>query len=153
MKKLLTLGFAILAVISAVGVSSLGVSALDGNGSGNGAGNGTGTSASHQGSAQGNGYQTSLESRAKVLNMTATELQAALQTKTMSQLAVDKGMTEADFEAKMHTASRARWEARGLSDSEIATRTAAQLNQHDANVDHEFGTGDENHMGGYGHSQ
>lgn len=147
MKKLLTIGVATLAVVGLAGAGTLSVSAM------NGQGNGTGT-AQRQGNGQGNGYQASLESRAEVVGMTAEQLKTALQTKTMSQIAKDKGMTEADFQTKMQAAAKARWEARGLSQEEIAQRVADQQKRHAANsADHEFGSGEGNHQGGYGRNQ
>lgn len=149
MKKLLTLGVATLAVAGIVGVGSLSVSAL--NGQGNNTGNQTG---SRRGNGQGNGYQASLESRAKVLGMSADELKKELETKTMSQIAKEKGMTESDFRAKMAEAAKARWEARGLSSEEIAKRTAEREKRHAANsADHEWGSGEGNHRGGYGRNR
>jgi hypothetical protein len=150
MKKLLTIGVATLAVVGLAGAGTLSASAM------NGQGNGTGTpgTAQHKGNGQGNGYQASLESRAKVVGMTAEQLKTALQTKTMSQIAKDKGMTETDFQAKMQAAAKARWEARGLSQDEIAKRVADQAKRHATNsADHEFGSGEGNHQGGYGRNQ
>lgn len=144
MKKLLTLGVATLAVAGVVGASSLGVSALGGQA--NGAQTGM-----HQGGGQGGGYAASLESRASVFGMTADELQKALETKTMSQIAVERGMSEEAFRAKMNEAAQARWEARGLSADEIAKRVADRDARQAANAaDHVFGSGDGNHQGGYG---
>ena len=149
MKKLLTLGVATLAVASIVGVSDLSASALNGEGNGTGAQIG-----SRQGNSQGNGYQASPESRAKVLRMSVEDLKKALENKTMSQIAEEKGMTESDFQAKMAEAAKARWEARGLSSEEIAKRTAEREKRHAANsADHEWGSGDGNHQGGYGRNR
>lgn len=142
MNKLLSLGVATLAVAGVVGVGSLGVSAL------NGQGNGTG---SHNGARQGGGYQASLESRAKIVNKTVDQLKKELETKTMSQIAVESGLSEETFRAKMAEASKARWEARGLSSEEIAKRVADREQRHaSAEADgHVFGGGDGNHRGGY----
>ena len=149
MKKLLTLGVATLAVAGIVGVSSLSASALNGQSNGTGAQTG-----SRQGNSQGNGYQASLESRAKVLSMSVEDLKKALENKTMSQIAKEKGMTESDFQSKMAEAAKARWEARGLSSEEIAKRTAEREKRHAANsADHEWGSGDGNHQGGYGRNR
>ncbi len=147
MNKLATLGVASLAVIGVVGAASLSASAVtrpavhDGNGYSQGRGNGA-------------GRQASLESRAKVVGMTADELETALETKTMSQIAKDKGMTEDQFRAKMQEAAKARWEARGLSAEEIAQRVADREARHAANAaDHEWGSGQGDRMGGYGRSR
>ena len=149
MKKLLTLGVATLAVTGIVGVSGLSASALNGQSNVTGAQTG-----SRQGNSQGNGYQASLESRAKVLSMSVEDLKKALENKTMSQIAKEKGMTESDFQSKMAEAAKARWEARGLSSEEIAKRTAEREKRHAANsADHEWGSGDGNHHGGYGRNR
>ena len=151
MKKILTLGVATLAVAGIVGVGSLSASALNGQGNGTGAQTGA-----RQGNVQGQGkgYQASLESRAKVLGMSAEDLKKALETKTISQIAKEKGMTESDFQAKMTEAAKARWEARGLSSDEIAKRTEEREKRHAANsADHEWGSGEGNHQGGYGRNR
>lgn len=141
MKKLLTIGFAVLAVAGIVGVSGLSASAL------NGQGNDAGTTA---GSRQGNGYQSSLESRAKVVGMSVEDLKKALEDRTMSQIAKEKGMTESDFRSKMVEAAKARWEARGLSKEEIDKRTAEREKRHAANsAGHEWGIGGGSRQGGY----
>ena len=146
MNKLLSLGVATLAVAGVVGVSGLSVSAL------NGQGNGTG---SQTGARQGGGYQASLESRAKVVNKTVDQLKKELETKTMSQIAVESGLSEETFRAKMAEAAKARWEARGLSSEEIAKRVADREKRHaTAEADgHVFGSGDGNHQGGYGRNR
>lgn len=155
MKKGLALGIVTLAAAGTVGVSALSVSAVTPNGNGNGTGNGMhrqdGTGG---GNGNGGGRQSSLESRAKVVGMTAAELEKALETKTMSQIAKDRGMTEAQFEAKMAEAAKARWQARGLSADEIATRTAEREKRQVANqADHTWGSGEGNPQGGYGRNR
>lgn len=150
MKKLITIGVATLAVVGLAGAGTLSASAM------NGQGNRTGTpgTAQRQGNGQRTGYQASLDSRAKVVGMTADQLKTALQTKTMSQIAKDKGMIEADFQAKMQAAAKARWEAGGLTQAEITQRVADQQKRHATNsADHEFGSGEGNHQGGYGRNQ
>ena len=142
MKKLLIGVAAVLGIAGVVGVSSLSASAMYGP---RGNGNESGTAA-HVGG--GNGYQTSLESRAEVVGMTAEELQVALETKTMSQIADEQGLSEEAYEAKMEEAARARWEARGLSAEEIAQRTADREARQAANhEDHEWASGDGDHTG------
>ncbi len=143
MKKLLVLGAASLAVVGVVGATSMGASATYNTDAGTGKGNGNGQ-----------GRQASLESRAGVLGMTADELEQALQTKTMSQIAKDQGMTEEDFQAKMRAAAEARWAERGLSSEEIAQRIADREQRHAENsADHEWGSGEGNHQGGYGRNR
>lgn len=140
MKKLLTLGVASLAVAGVVGIGNMSVSAF--NGRANGA------------TTQAGGNGGSLESRAAVLNMSTEELQTALQTKTMSQIAVEQGLDEEAFRTKMTEAAQARWEARGLSEEEIAKRIADRESRQAANsADHEFGSGKGDRMGGYGRNR
>lgn len=148
MKKLLVSGAAVLGIAGVVGVSSLSTSAMYGP-SGNGNKAGTATRASG-----GNGYQTSLESRAAAVGMTAEELQAALETKTMSQIADEQGLSEEAYEAKMKEAAQARWEARGLSAEEIAQRVVDREARQAANhEDHEWASGDGEHTGGARYGQ
>lgn len=159
MKKVVTLGVAAFAVAGLAGFGALNVSALNSQPNGNrtqtGIKNDTPrTQGNGNGQGQGYGRQTSLESRAKVLGMTADELQKALQTKTMSQIAAERGMTEDTFRTKMADAAKARWQARGLSDEEIAKRTADREKRHAANAaDHEWGSGEGNRQGGYGRNR
>lgn len=147
MKYLTILGVATLAFVGVVGVSSLGVSALNGNE--NGAGMQYGMQ-KRDGTGNGGGRQASLESRAGVLGMTGAELTEALKTKTMSQIAVERGMSEDTFRAKMTEVAQARWQARGLSQEQIAERVAKRDARHSANADHEFGSGEGERQGRYG---
>lgn len=149
MNKVLTVGVATLAIAGVVSVSSLSASALNGNANGIGVQMGT-----NQRAGQGKGAQSSLEARAKVFGMTVAELAKSLENKTMSQIAVERGMNEETFQAKMTEAAKARWEVRGLSTEEIAKRIADRDARHAANsADHEFGSGDGNHQGGYGQNR
>ena len=141
MKKVLTLGLAAAAVVGVVGLGSLSASAVESQTRGYGIG-------------QGGGKSAMLESRAQMLGMTVEELQKALETKTMSQIAVEKGYTEDTFRAKMLETAKARWEARGLSTEEIDQRIADREARHAANsADHEFGSGEGARMGGYGRNR
>lgn len=146
MKRLVTLGVAGLVLTGFAGMTTLSASALNNQP----ARTGTDTQARHYGS-QGNGRMSSLSARAEMLGMSVAELEKALETKTMSQIAVDKGMTEAEFEAKMKAIATARWKSRGFSKEEITERLAERQKRHDTNrADHEFGSGDGDHQGGYG---
>lgn len=101
--------------------------------------------------AQGKGYQSSLESRAEVLGLSVESLQTALETKTMSEIAVEQGITEDVFHAKMTEAAKSRWAANGLTTEEIAERTAErEARQAENSVDHEFGSGEGSGQSGYG---
>ena len=149
MNKILIASIAVLAVVGVAGATSLNVSAQ--NSSSNQAG-----VQSYNGSGRGYGgsRQASLESRAGVVGMTVEELQTALETKTMSQIAKEKGMTEEDFRTKMEAAAKARWEARGLTTEQITERLAEREKRHAANsADHEWGSGEGGHQGGYGRSR
>lgn len=159
MKKLIITGIAAVAVAGVAGMTALDASALGSdttthaNGSQSGMqmrdGSGGGSGANGAG-----GQQASLESRAQVLSMTATELQTALETKTLSQIAVEKGLSEEVFEQKMNEAAQARWEVRGLSSEEVAQRVADQAARRAANsVDHEFGSGEGDRENGYGYGR
>ena len=150
MKKLLTLGIAVVAVAGLVGLSTVSVSAFQGGANGNGAKSGYG-----QDAGRGMGRQGALESKAKVMGMTADELEKALETKTLSQIAVDKGMSETDFRGKMESAAKARWQARGLSNEEIAKRVADRKDrqaENQANCDG-FGSGNGKRQDGYGRNR
>ncbi len=145
MNKVLTFGIAGLAIVGVVAAGSLGASAMNGRGYSD-------QSSPRQG--MGGGYESSLEMRASVFGISVDELKEALKTQTMSQIAVEKGMDQAAFQAKMTEAAKARWEARGLSAEEIQTRLEERQARHDANVaNHEFGSGAGKHMGGYGRNR
>lgn len=141
MKKLLAVGASVFAIAGIVSVGTLNTYAMNGQGVEN---------KDQAGMRQGNGHQSSLESRAKVFGMTADELKAALETKTMSQIAVDKGMNEETFKAKKAQVAMERWQLRGLSSDEIAKRVADREARHATNsADHEFGSGDGDRQGDY----
>jgi preprotein translocase subunit SecF len=147
MNKLsITAGLVSLTVLGAVGLTTINASAM------NGVADHTGTGS---GSANGYGRQSSIESRASVVGMTADQLEEALQTKTMSQVALDQDMTEEDFQVKMNEAANARWIARGLSSEEIAQRIADREARQATNeaTDHEFGDGTTSNQGSHGYGQ
>lgn len=146
MNKILTISAISLAAIGVVAAGTINASALNSE-STNNYGN-------KLGMGQGMGQKGSLESRAEIFGMTADELQTELETKTMSQIALEKGMTEDSFRAKTTEAAEARWKERGLSAEEIAQRIADREARHEANSDdHEFGSGDGEHQGGYGRNR
>lgn len=80
--------------------------------SGSGTRNGSGSS----------GYQSSLDARAKAVGMTSAELTEALKTKTMDQIIADKKVSTTDYQAAIASASKARWESKGLSAEEVQKR-------------------------------
>lgn len=97
----------------------------------------------------GNGQATSLENRAKALDMTVEQLQEKLETQTMLQIAQEKGISTEDFQAKMREASAARWQDRGVSAEQVQERAAAQA-ERQADCD---GTGEHRAEGGFGRNQ
>lgn len=107
-----------------------------GSGMRSGAGNGNG----------GSGYQASLDARAKAVGMTSAELTEALKTKDMDDILADKKISTADYQAKMAAASKARWEAKGLSADEVQKRVDWQKNRQ-ATATHD---GTNHAQGGYG---
>ena len=103
----------------------------------------------HRGSGTGQGgggQQASLEARANAVGMTATELTEALKTKQMDQIVAEKGISTADFQAKMAESSKARWEAKGLSPEEVQKRVDWQKNRQNSS-EHD---GTNHEQGGYG---
>lgn len=111
-----------------------------------GAHNGTAVQA---GNGSGNGYEASLEARAKAVNMTADELSTALQTKSMDQIMADRNVSAEAYQAQMRAASKARWESRGLSADEVQQRVEWQQNRQET-ATHDGST---HEQGGYGRSQ
>jgi len=93
------------------------------------------------------GYTQSLASKADVLGMTSDELQTALETKTLLQIAEEKGVSADSLHESMQTAAQKRWADRGLSEEEIATRLQ-DMKDRQANCDG-TGTG----MGGGQHGR
>lgn len=106
MKKLLLTGSAVLGLATAglMVVPSF-VNAQSSNSNGNGY-----------------GYEQSLESKAKILNMTTEQLRTQLKTKTMLQIAEDNGLTAAQWQTDLQTAAQERWQERGLTQAEIDSR-------------------------------
>ena len=108
MNKILTLSAATLVVAGALGASAFAFDASAVNSAGGA-----------QNSSQqrlGNGRQTSLESRAKAFGMSVEDLEKALETKTMSQIAVERGMSETDFRANMHIHAAINFASDGAAD-------------------------------------
>ncbi len=144
MRNLTKISLATIAIAGIVGLTA--TSALAGNQ------NQSGNARRGQGSGQGQGYQKSLETRAKVFGISVDELKQALETKTMSQIAKEKGLSEDTFRAKMAERAKERWAERGLSEEEIAKRVAdreKRQSENKANCDG-FGSGSGNRTGGYG---
>lgn len=147
MKKLLITSIATAVAVGVVGVTALSASAMSGNSLGANEGQ------ARVGSSAGYGQAGWLDGRAEALNMTAEQLQTALKTKTMSQVALDQGLSQADYQTKMNQIAERRWADRGLSAEEIAQRVADREARRAAMPDHEFGTGQGVGAYGYGHRQ
>ncbi|MEI7689458.1 MAG: hypothetical protein WCI79_00635 [Candidatus Saccharibacteria bacterium] len=83
------------------------------------------------------GYQQNIETKAKLIGITADELKTQLATKTMLQIAADKGISEDDFHASMQKSAQERWASKGLTQAEIDSRlqnmTERQASDHDSN--------------------
>lgn len=110
------------------------------------AGTGIGVRAGTGSGGNGGGYQASLDARAKAVGMTSTELTEALKTKNMDDILAEKKISVTDYQAKMAAASKARWEAKGLSAEEVQKRVDWQKNRH-ATTTHD---GTNQAQGGYG---
>lgn len=139
MKKIIIGTTLAVATIGAFAFAPMAVNAATLHANGNGSGN-------QAVSGNGNGYQSSLETRAKAVNMTAAQLQEALKTKTMDQIMADQKVSTETYQAKVREASTARWQSRGLSDAEIKERQTWQADRQ-ADCD---GTGDHQNTGGFG---
>lgn len=149
MKNIYIVGALGLALAGVVGLGAMSVSAMHSEDAVR-----SGGTHREYGKASGSGYQKSLESRAAVLGMNASELEEALKTKTMSQIAVDQGLNEETFREKMQAAAKERWASRGLSAEQIQERLAEREQRYSENsADHEFGSGEGQHRGGYGQNR
>lgn len=94
----------------------------------------------------GNGYQQSLTSKAEALRMTTDQLSTELKTKTLLEVATEKGVSDDQLHTAMQTAAQKRWEANGLSVDEIASRLK-DMTERQTNCD---GTGTGNGGGQHG---
>ncbi|MEI6237164.1 MAG: hypothetical protein WCP03_01005 [Candidatus Saccharibacteria bacterium] len=134
MKKLLILSTGVVSLAAAgLMIAPSFVHAQSGNANINGGGNGAG---------MGNGYQQSLTTKAKILGMTEDQLKTQLQSKTLIEIAKDKGISEDQWHGKMEVAAQARWKANGLTQAEIDARTKT-MEEQQANCD---GTGNSGGM-------
>jgi hypothetical protein len=89
------------------------------------------------GNGGGRGYQQSLTSKAEVLGMTSEELRTELESKTLLEIATEKGVSEDKLHAAIQASAQKRWAANGLSQSEIDSRLK-DMTERQANCD---GTG------------
>ena len=136
-------GFAVIAAFAAVPFVANAQTAQQQARSGSSVGLHDGSGA---GMGAGSGYQASLDARAKAVGMTSAELTEALKSKTMDKIIADKKISTTDYQAKMTEASKARWQAKGLSSEEVQKRVEWQNNRH-ATATHD---GTMQGQGGYG---
>ncbi len=125
MKKIVmySLGTASLAIAGLVLVPTFaGAQSVTGNTKGNGGGY---------------GYQQVIETKAKTLGMTEAELKTQLETKTLLEIAEEKGISEDQLHASMQKAAQQRWVYKGLTQAEIDSRMQnmqeRQAGDHEAN--------------------
>lgn len=147
MRTILKVGILSAALVGAVAVGAPYASA-QGNGTQNGTGDGEARRyGAADGQGQGQGRSTMLESRASLLGMSVDELQSALdEGKTMQEIAADHELSQEEYQAQVREQAKARWADRGLSDEEVAERTAWQ-EERQSDCD---GTGSHQGEGGYG---
>ena len=98
----------------------------------------------------GSGYQQMIQSKAKIIGLSEADLKTQLQTKTMLQIAEEKGISEDQFHESMEKVARQRWADRGLSQTEIDSRLKAmaerQAGDHEANSANRGGGMGYNHL-------
>lgn len=68
------------------------------------------------------GYQQTIKSKVEIFGLTETELKTQLETKTMLQIAQEKGISEDQFHAAMQKYAQERWASKGLTKTEIDSR-------------------------------
>ena len=96
-------------------------------------------------SGHGGGYgnQQVMQTKAQLLGMTEAELQTQLETKTLLQIAQDKGISVDQLHESMQQAAQERWKANGLTqdeiDSRLQTMHVRQASDHDGNSDNRGG--------------
>ena len=89
------------------------------------------------GNGGGYGYQQSLTLKAEALGMTIDELRTELGSKTLLEIATEKGVGEDTLHTALQASAQKRWAANGLSQSEIDSRLK-DMAERQANCD---GTG------------
>jgi uncharacterized protein YdbL (DUF1318 family) len=78
------------------------------------------------GNGNGSGYSQQLQVKADTLKITVSELQEGLKTKTLAEIAKDKGVSIDAIHATTSAKAHERWVANGLSADEIKEREADQ---------------------------
>jgi hypothetical protein len=125
MNKIVMYGLGI-ATVATAGLATMPNLASAQSGVSNGQGNGNGN---------GYGYQQMLQTKADLLGMTEDELTTQLQTKTMDQIAEEKGISEDKLHEAMQSSAEKRWAARGLTQAEIDSRLQ-EMKERQASGDH-----------------
>lgn len=74
------------------------------------------------GLGSGYGYRQMIETKAKLLNLSVDEIKDQLETKTMSQIAEEKGINLDELQDSIKESARQRWADRGFSEEEINNR-------------------------------
>lgn len=97
----------------------------------------SGTAFAATNNGNGNGFNAQLDTKAKVLSMTADQLREQLKTKTLYQIAEAKGVSEDKLHSAVATQAESRWRAAGMTDSQIKDRQK-QMTERQADCD---GTG------------
>lgn len=67
-----------------------------------------------------------IETKAQIIGISADELREQLQTKTMTEIVEEKGMTIEEVQMQTRAAAMERWQEKGLSDEEIQERVEFQ---------------------------
>lgn len=83
----------------------------------------------------GSGYQQMLQTKAGLIGITKDELNKQLETKTLEQIAEEKGISEDQIHAAMQKVAEKRWADNGLSETEIAERLQNMKNRQSGNHD------------------
>lgn len=85
----------------------------------------------------GSGYGQMIQTKAEMFGMTQDELTEQLKTKTMLQIAEEKGISKEAFQESMEKAARARWAEKGLTQEQIDERVKRmeerQAGDHESN--------------------
>lgn len=74
------------------------------------------------GNGGGYGYQQSMTTKAEALDMSSDQLRTELESKTLLEVATEKGVSIDQLHTTMQTAAQERWEANGLDQTEIDAR-------------------------------
>ncbi len=106
-------------------------------------------SAPRMGNANGSGYTQQLQVKADILKLSTAQLQEQLKTKTLTQLAAEKGVSMDTIRAATSAQAHARWQENGLTADQIKARETAQA-QRQADCD---GTGSGGGSGGMHRNQ